>query len=306
MMNTREMQDEIVLLKKEKDICVLAHAYQSQDIWEVADFVGDSYALSVYASKVPQKTIIMCGVRFMAETVKVLSPEKRSILANPLAGCPMAQQIDKKIMSWLRDKHQDYTVVAYINTTSELKTMVDVCVTSSSAVKIINNIDSKNILFVPDRNLGEWVAQQCPDKHFEFFKGGCPTHMRMRKRDVEEARRLYPDAQLLVHPECLKEVTELADFAGSTTEIMNYAKRSSEKEFIIGTESSIVQHLQFECPEKQFYLLSRECVCHNMKVTTLADVYNCLLGQAGEEIFLEEDVIRGAQESIDKMIELGS
>lgn len=304
-MNTREMQDEILRLKKEKGVCILAHAYQSQDIWEVADFVGDSFALSKYAAKAPQDTIIMCGVRFMAETVKVLSPEKTSILANPMAGCPMAAQIDKKLVSWLKEAHPDYTVVAYINTTSEVKTLVDVCVTSSSAVKIISNIDNDKILFVPDRNLGQWVAEQCPNKQFEFFKGGCPTHMRMHKRDVIRAREEHPNAKVLVHPECLAEVTELADFAGSTTEIMAYAKNSSEKEFIIGTESSIVQHLQFECPDKRFYLLSTECVCHNMKMTTLADIYNCLLGQAGEEITLDEETINGARRSIDQMILLG-
>lgn len=304
-MNTRELQDKIIALKKEKGVCILAHAYQSHDIWEVADFVGDSFALSQYAASVPQDTVIMCGVRFMAETVKVLSPQKRSILANPLAGCPMAEQIDQKMITWLKDKYPKHTIVAYINTTSSLKTAVDVCVTASSAVRIINNIHNDKILFVPDKNLGEWVAQQCPDKEFVFFRGGCPTHMRIRKRDVEAARKDHPNAKLLVHPECLGEVTDLADFAGSTTEMMAYAKDSSEKEFIIGTESSIVQHLQFECPDKQFYLLSRECVCHNMKMTTLADVYQCLLGRSGEEINLTDDVIKGAKKSIERMIELG-
>ncbi|MGE9834166.1 quinolinate synthase NadA [Streptococcus orisratti] len=304
-MNTREMQDEILRLKKDKNVCILAHAYQSQDIWEVADFVGDSYALSRYAASVSQETVIMCGVRFMAETVKVLSPQKHAILANPLAGCPMAQQIDQKMISWLKDRYPEHTIVAYINTTSALKTVVDVCVTSSSAVHIINNIQNDKILFIPEKNLGEWVEKQCPNKQFAFFKGGCPTHMRMRKRDVDQARQLHPNAKLLVHPECLSEVTELADFAGSTTEIMAYARESSEKEFIIGTESSIVQHLQFECPDKQFYLLSRECVCHNMKMTTLADVYQCLLGRSGEEIFLEEHVIQGAKRAIEEMIRLG-
>ncbi len=241
----------------------------------------------------------------MAETVKVLSPEKTALLANPMAGCPMAAQIDKKIVTWLKEAHPDYTTVAYINTTSEVKTLVDVCVTSSSAVKIINNIDNDKILFVPDRNLGQWVAEQCPDKQFEFFKGGCPTHMRMRKRDVLKAREAHPNAKVLVHPECLAEVTELADFAGSTTEIMAYAKNSTDEEFIIGTESSIVEHLQFECPDKRFYLLSTECVCHNMKMTTLADIYNCLLGRAGEEIILDEDTIKGARHAIDQMILLG-
>ena len=306
MLTTRELQDEIIRLKKEKDICILAHAYQSHDIWEVADYVGDSYGLSVQAAKAAQSTVLMCGVRFMAETVKILSPQKRVLLSNSNAGCPMAEQMDVELISGVKKMYPDYTVVAYINTTSELKTICDVCVTSSSAVQIVKNIENKNILFIPDCNLGKWVADQVPEKNIKLLQGGCPTHVRMSKRDVEKARKAHPDALLLVHPECLPEVSGLADYRGSTTGIMDYAKKSDAKEFIIGTENSIVQHLQFACPDKQFYPLSRDCVCHNMKLTTLGDVYQCVKGTGGEEIKLDEEVRIKAKRCIDTMQELGN
>lgn len=304
-MNTRELQDRIIELKKEKDVCILAHAYQSHDIWEVADYVGDSYGLSVQAAKAPQKTVIMAGVRFMAETVKVLSPEKKVLLANDLAGCTMALQMDRDKVLEMQKENPRYATVAYINTTSELKTAVDVVVTSSSAVKILKNMPEKDILFIPDCNLGAWVAKQLPEKNFKFFQGGCSTHMNITPTDVRIAREKHPEAKVLVHPECRASVTEQADYAGSTTGIMNYAKESDCKEFIIGTESSIVQHLQFECPNKKFYPLSDRCVCHNMKITTLYDVYNALLGEGGEEIQLSDELIRDAKRPIDRMIELG-
>lgn len=305
MFTTRELQDEIIRLKKEKDVCILAHAYQSHDIWEVADYVGDSYGLSKQAAMAPQKTVLMCGVRFMAETVKILSPEKKVLLSNAQAGCPMAEQMDVELISGVKEKYPDYTVVAYINTTSELKTICDVCVTSSSAVQIVKNIENKNILFIPDCNLGRWVADQLPEKNIKLLQGGCPTHVRMTVRDVEAAKTAHPDALLLVHPECLPEVTRRADYKGSTTGIMDFARKSDAKEFIIGTENSIVQHLQYECPDKKFYPLSKDCVCHNMKLTTLADVYQCVLGTGGEEIRLKPDVMEKARRCIDIMLSLG-
>ena len=305
MMTTRQLQDEILRLKKEKDICILAHAYQSHEILEVADYTGDSYGLSQQAAKAPQKNVLMCGVRFMAETVKILSPEKKVYLSNSGAGCPMAEQLDVEMLSALKESNPDHTVVAYINTTSELKTICDVCVTSSSALKIVNNIDNDKILFIPDCNLGAWVEKQVPEKTFKFVLGGCPTHLRMSVRDVKKARDAHPEAKLLVHPECLPEVSAMADYIGSTTGIMKYAKESDAKEFIIGTENSIVQHLQFECPDKKFYPLSKDCVCHNMKLTTLMDVYNCVCGQGGEEIKLDENVRVKAKACIDTMLTLG-
>lgn len=304
-MALKDIQDEIIRLKKENDICILAHCYQSPDILEVADFVGDSFALSVSASKVTNKTVIMCGVRFMAETVKILSPDKKVILANADAGCPMAEMMDKDLIKQVKEQYPDYTVVAYVNTTSELKTVCDVCVTSSSALKICKKIDNDKILFIPDKNLGAYIAKQLPEKEFKLLSGGCPTHARMSAENVKKAKALHPDALFLVHPECVPEVVELADYVGSTTGIMDFAKNSDAKEFIIGTENSIVSHLQLECPDKMFYPLSKDLVCHNMKLTTIVDVLNCVKGISGEEIILEKDVMDGARRCIDKMIELG-
>ena len=304
-MTIKEIQDEIMKLKKEKDFCILAHAYQGQEILEVADYTGDSFGLSVEASKDSHKNVIMCGVRFMAETCKILSPEKKVYLANPVAGCPMAEQMDMDTLNKLKEQYPDYAVVAYINTTSELKTGCDVCVTSSSAVNICKKLDNDKILFIPDPNLGSYVKEQMPEKTFAFYNGGCPRHIAMTAKDVEEAKRLHPNALLLVHPECRPEVVEKADYVGSTTGIMAYAKKSDAKEFIIGTENSIVEHLQFECLDKQFYPLSTKLTCMNMKITTLMDVYNVLKGNGGEEIILDDAVMEGASRCINRMIELG-
>lgn len=301
----KDIQNEIIKLKKEKDICILAHCYQSPEILEVADFTGDSFALSVEASKVKNKTVIMCGVRFMAETVKILSPDKTVILSNPDAGCPMAEMMDKEVISQVKEQYPDYTVVAYINTTSALKTICDVCVTSSSALEICKKIDNDNILFIPDCNLGDWISKQLPEKNFKLLNGGCPTHAKMSPNDVKKAKELHPDALFLVHPECMPDVVALADYVGSTTGIMNFAEKSDAKEFIIGTENSIVAHLQLECPDKNFYPLSKDCICHNMKATTLVDVLNCCKGTFGEEIILDEDTYKGAKRCIDEMIRLG-
>lgn len=299
-----EIQAEIRRLKREKGICILAHAYQSHDIWEVADYVGDSFGLSQKAAESDADTVLMCGVRFMAETVKILSPQKRVILANGEAGCPMAEQISVDLLRSLKEKYPDHTVVSYINTTTQLKTLTDVCVTSSSAVKIVQNIQNDKILFIPDCNLGSWVQKQIPEKQFQFVPGGCPTHLLITPKNVEQARQKHPNALVLVHPECAEKVVELADYVGSTTQIMDFAKQSQATEFIIGTENSIVQHLQIDCPEKRFYALSKNCVCHNMKMTTLGDVYECVRGIGGEEITLDADTLRNAKRSIDEMLRL--
>ena len=304
-MQIHEMQSEIMRLKRERGVCVLAHAYQSHDIWEVADYVGDSFGLSQQAAQADAHTVLMCGVRFMAETVKILSPQKRVILANADAGCPMAEQVSFDVLSQLKQKYSDHTVVSYVNTTAKLKTISDVCVTSSAAVKIVKNIANDKILFIPDCNLGSWIQKQVPQKQFQFVPGGCPTHLLITPKNVEQARQRHPEALLLVHPECSEKVVVLADYVGSTTQIINFAKRSDKTEFIIGTENSIVQHLQFDCPEKRFFTLSKNCICHNMKATTLGDVYNCLKGTGGEEIELDAETLQLARRSIDEMLRLG-
>ncbi len=304
-MTIHEIQAEILRLKKEKNICILAHSYQGHEILEIADYTGDSYGLSVEATSADQDTVLMCGVRFMAETCKVLSPEKKVILASPDAGCPMADQMDRAMIEKVKIDYPNHAVVCYINTTSELKTVCDVCVTSSSAVQICNQLPQKDILFIPDQNLAQYVAEMLPEKNIKFLDGCCPYHALMTIEDVNHARKLYPNAQLLVHPECPPAVAKAADYVGSTTGIMQYAANSEHNEFIIGTETSIVEHMQFSYPDKHFYPLSGSLMCPEMKKTTLMDVYHCLKHNAGEEIVLSADVMEGAKRCIDEMIRLG-
>lgn len=302
----QDIQKEILRLKKENDICILAHSYVAHEILEIADFTGDSYALSVKAKTAPQKTVLMVGVRFMAETVKILSPEKTVLLSHPEAGCPMAEQMDKELIEAVKKECPDYTVVAYINTTAALKTVCDVCVTSSSAVKIVKQIENKNILFIPDCNLGAYVREQVPEKNFKLLQGGCPIHASVNENEAVAAKQKYPNAKLLVHPECTPDVVKYADYVGSTSGIMDYVMQSDCDEFIIGTELSIAEHLQYACPDKTFRFLSQKLICPNMKKSTLMDVYNAVRGKSVCEIDLDSDTIQKARRCIDEMIRLGN
>lgn len=307
-MNMKELQAEIIRLKKETNTAILAHSYQAHEIVEIADLTGDSYKLSVDAKSVEADNILFCGVHFMAETAKMLSPEKHVFLANSQAGCPMAEQMDADIISQLKAMESDRKVVAYINTTASLKTVCDVCVTSSSALKIVKAMDSKKILFIPDCNLGDYVKKNVPDKDIKLLQGGCPVHASVTVNDVEQAKSAHPNALVLVHPECVPKVVERADYVGSTSGIMDFAIKSECKEFIIGTELSIAEHLQYECPGKKFYPLSKKIICPNMKLTTLPDVYSALKGiKTGEafEIIMDDELIVNARKCIDEMIRLG-
>lgn len=304
----KDIQQLIIELKREKDICILAHSYQAHEIVEIADFTGDSYKLSVDASKVKNKNILFCGVHFMAETAKMLSPDKRVFLANPMAGCPMAEQMEPDMIKVIKEREPDRKVVAYINTTARLKAVCDVCVTSSSAVKIVKAMNAEKILFIPDCNLGAFVQKNVPEKDIKLLQGGCPVHAAVDPNEVKEARRLHPGALVLVHPECVPAVSEQADYVGSTAGIMSFAKNSEAKEFIIGTEISIAEHLQYECPDKKFYILSKKILCPNMKLTTLMDVYNSCLGiGCGDafEILMTAEEIAESRVCIDEMLRLG-
>lgn len=301
----RDIQDEIIRIKKEKGICILAHSYQAREIIEVADYSGDSFQLSLAGKEAKEDTVLMCGVHFMAETVKLLSPQKRVVLVHPEAGCPMAEQVEPEFVQHFLKQNPGYTVVCYINTTAALKTVCDVCVTSSSAVKIVQNIENDNILFLPDCNLGDYVSKQVQGKNIKMFQGGCPIHAAIRGSDVATAKQRHPGALVLVHPECVPAVVETADFVGSTSAIMDFAKKSDAKEFIIGTENSIAEHLSYACPDKRFYALSKKMLCPNMKLTTLMDVYNVLEGIGGLEIEMDGETMGKAKKCIDEMIRLG-
>ena len=307
-MKVSDLQEKILKLKKETNTVILAHCYQAREIVEIADFTGDSYKLSVDAKNTDAENIIFCGVHFMAETAKILAPQKRVFLANRNAGCPMAEQMDVELISMLKDKEPDRTVVAYINTTASLKTVCDVCVTSSSAIKIVRQIENDKILFIPDCNLGDYVRKQVPEKDIKLLNGGCPTHAGVTVKEVQKAKSEHPEALFLVHPECSPKVVELADYVGSTSGIMDFAKKSTAKEFIIGTETSIAEHLQYDCPDKKFYPVTKDIVCHNMKITTLPDVYSTLQGMYnGEayEMLMSEELIASAGKCIEEMIRLG-
>ena len=304
-MTIREMQNEILQLKKEKDVFILAHSYERHEILDIADVTGDSYRLACAVKNVRHKTVLLCGVRFMAETVKILSPEKRVILSHEEAGCPMADGLSIEKLRRLQEQYPSAVTVAYINTTAQVKALSDVCVTSSSAVKVIAGLPDKEILFVPDQNLGRFCQKQLPEKTFYFFEGGCPIHMNATLRDVERVKAAHPNAFLLVHPECFEEVVERADYVGSTSGIIDTVRKSTHDEFIIGTDNSIREHLEFEFPEKKFYPLSKKLMCMNMRLTTLKNVRDCLLGCGGEEIVMEENLRVSAKRCIDRMIRLG-
>ena len=299
------IKEEILKLKEEKDAVILAHSYQNHDIVEIADYVGDSFALSVDASKVENKVIIMCGVRFMAETAKILCPDKTVILAEPSAGCPMAEQMTKDYILSVKEKYPDYKVVSYINTTAELKTISDVCVTSSSALKVVGALDSDKIIFIPDKNLGGFVKKAYPDKDIVLLDGGCPIHSSITVKEVQKIKAEHPEALLLVHPECTADVVALADYVGSTAGIMAYAKNSEKREFIIGTENNIAVHLSYDCPDKKFYTVCERFVCPDMRTTTLETLKAALDGTGGEEIILSDETIKKARACIDEMLRLG-
>lgn len=300
----KDIQEQIIKLKKEKDCYILAHSYVAKEITEIADSVGDSFQLSVAAKNISNSMILFCGVHFMAETAKILSPDKKVVLAAPYAGCPMAEQFLPEKVEQFKKEHPDYAVVSYINTTAALKCVTDVCVTSASALKVVKAMPEKNILFIPDINLGSYVKEHCPDKIFVLWDGGCPIHGAMTADVAKSAKQLHPGAKLLVHPECPPEVCCEADYIGSTSGIMKYVDENDGDEFIIGTEISIAELLSYKYPEKSFYPMSKKMICPDMKETTLMDVYKSLIGTGGLEIQMSDEHITKARRCIDRMIEL--
>ena len=301
---TNQLSENILKLKKEKNAIILAHLYQIQEIQEIADYVGDSYYLSQVARDAKEDLIIFCGVKFMAESAKVLSPEKTVILPAPNAGCPMADMAEVEDVEEMIKKYPDAFKVCYINSSYEVKALCDASVTSSSALKIIKNIPNKQILFLPDQNLGGYISEFFPEKEFILWRGFCPTHHRITAEDIIKAKEEHPNVKVLSHPECSKEVRDLSDYIGSTSGIINYATECEDKEFIIATEEGVLHQLKKKNPDKKFYF-PEVMVCPNMKKTSLQDVYDALDGKK-EEVILDEEIRKKALTSLENMHKLGN
>lgn len=296
--------DEIERLKKEKNAVILAHYYVRPEVQEIADYIGDSFYLSKIAAKSDADTIVFCGVYFMGESAKILSPEKRVLLPDIAADCAMAHMADPERIRQMRETYKDLAVVCYINSTAELKRYSDVCVTSANALKIIRKLSNKNIYFIPDQNLAHFVADQIPEKNFIFNEGYCPVHQQIRTEQVRKAKEDHPGALVLAHPECSADVLELADYTGSTSGIIDYAVKSSQEEFIICTENGVRAALEKNCPGKQFYFTETEPVCMDMKRITLEQIAHVL--KTGEnEVFLDDTLRQEAEKPLEEMLNLG-
>lgn len=298
-----DLSNKIKKLKKEKNAVILAHYYVNDEVQAIADYVGDSYYLSKMAVTVPEKVIIFCGVTFMGESAKILSPQKTVIMPDLLADCPMAHMASAEKIEEVREKYEDLAVVCYINSTAEIKTHVDVCVTSSNAIKIIKALPQKNIYFIPDENLGKYIARQVPEKNFIFNDGFCHVHDEIMRDEVENALAAHPNAKILVHPECTLDVIDLADYVGSTSGIIEYATASEAEEFIICTEIGILYQLKQKNPNKKFYTANSTQVCPNMKRITLPKVGFALENMINQ-IEIDELTRVKAVKSLEKMLEL--
>lgn len=298
-----EMINEILRLKKEKNAVILAHSYQNIEIDEVADFVGDSLYLSQMAAKTDADIIVFAGVYFMAETAKILSPDKKVLLPRLESGCLMADMINLQQLREFKAKHPSLPVVCYINSTAEVKSECDICCTSSNAVKIVKSLNVKEVLFAPDTYLGKWVESQLDGVNVITYPGYCPTHLRIKPEDITNLKEKYPDALVLVHPECHQSITALADYVGSTTGIMNFAEKSDKKQFIIATELGVVERLQRDLKDKEFILVSEKAICPNMKWNHLEDIYNALKYEQ-YEINVDPEIAKKAITCIDRMLEV--
>lgn len=294
--------EKIKRLKKEKNAIVLAHCYQNVEIDEVADFVGDSLYLSRMAKDTDADIIVFAGVSFMAETAKLLSPNKKVLLPRTESGCFMADMINLDSLREFKAQHPNIPVVCYVNSTAAIKAECDICCTSSNALDIVRNMKVPEVLFVPDTYLGKWVEAQLDGVKVTTFNGFCPTHLRITPKDMEDARTKFPNAKILAHPECHFKVSAFADFVGSTKAIMDYVANSSDKEFVIATEKGVVDRLTRDYKDKKFYLIKDTIVCQNMKWNTLDDIYNSLLNET-HEIFLDETVSEKAMACINRMWE---
>ena len=292
-------------LKQEKDVAIVAHYYVDGQVQDIADYVGDSFALSKIATIVPQKNILFCGVLFMGESAKTLNPKKTVMMPDLSADCPMAHMVTVEDILDVKEKYPDVAVVCYVNSTAEIKAYSDVCVTSSNAVKIVKNLPNKNIFFIPDRNLGSYVAKQCPDKNFIFNNGCCPRHVVITKDMVLKAKELHPEARFAAHPECTEDVLAFADYVGSTSGIIDYVVDTDADEYIIGTVDGVFNEIRKKAPDKKLYTVKPDQVCVNMKKVTLDKVLDVLENDTNE-VFVDEELAQCALKPLNKMLELAA
>lgn len=299
-----ELQKKICALKKERGALILAHYYQPLPVQDIADEVGDSFALAQLAQQAAQESIILCGVRFMAESAKILNPGKTVYLPAEDAGCPMADMVTPEDVRALRAQYPEAAVVCYVNSSAAVKAVSDVCCTSSSALRIVRALPNRQLIFVPDRNLGSFVARAVPEKELILFDGCCPIHDAVTRADAEAIKRANPGARLLVHPECRPEVLAFADYVGSTAGILDYARRTDADELVIGTEQGVFEILRRELPDKKLHMLREGFLCADMKKTALEDVLACLEGKRAP-VTLPVEALKGAAKSLERMVSLG-
>lgn len=295
--------DKVKRLKEERDAVILAHYYVEDDVQRIADYVGDSYYLSKIAAETDHKTILFCGVSFMAESAKILSPDKTVLIPDFNAHCPMASMASKDSIMEMKSRFDDLAVVCYINSTVEIKSLSDVCVTSSNAVNIVKNLPNKNIYFIPDGNLGRFVAKQVPEKNIILNDGYCHVHTNITIDDINKAKETYPEALVLVHPECSDDLVAIGDYVGSTSGIIDFARESSAKDFIICTEVGILYKLKENCPDKNFHFPNDQQICPDMKLITLDKVINSL-EKTETNVEVDKSIINKAKMALEKMHEL--
>ncbi len=299
-----DIREKIIELKKEKNAVILAHCYQNVEIDEIADYVGDSLYLSQKAAESDADIIVFAGVTFMAQTAKIISPNKKVIIPSKDCGCAMADMINLNQLREFKSKNPDIPVVCYINSTAEVKSECDICCTSSNAIKIVESLKSDKVLFLPDQFLGKWVESQLNGVEVITYNGCCPVHNQVSAEDVKLAKAKYPNAKVLTHPECKNEVTVLSDYVGSTTGIMKYvADNKDKKEFIIVTEKGVVDRLRRDYPDKKFYLIREDMICSSMKTNKFEDIYNALLNEE-YEVTLDEEISKKALGCIERMLQV--
>ena len=298
------LAEEIKKLKEEKNAIILAHYYVPEEVQKIADFVGDSFALAKKAMTTDADIILFAGVMFMGESAKILNPDKKVLMPDMHADCPMAHMATVEKVKQVREQYDDVAVVCYINSTAELKGVSDVCVTSSNACRIVKKLPQKNIYFIPDQNLARFVSKQVPEKNFIFNDGYCIIHHQVSKEQLQKAKEKHPKALVLVHPESKEELCQLADFVGSTAEIIRYATMSDQQEFLIGTELGVLYELKQKNPDKIFYPVVENQICENMKKVTLEKVYETLKNESNE-VRMPANKVEHALHALDQMMEMG-